>query len=72
MNAKKAFSKTSRLSVPQIDSPKNGNSFNKWRGSDTKASDLSRADANSRVNSKNRYDMFVKTKETPKGWSEKS
>ena len=63
-----AFSKTSRLSVPAPESPQNKN----WKRTDPNAQDLARADGGSAINSKNDFTTFIKTRETPVGWSEKS
>ena len=43
-----------------------------WQGNDAKAEDLASKDGSWRVNSKNDYFTFIKTKETPKGWFQKS
>lgn len=67
--ASQAFSKTSRLSVPAADSPTN---MKNWKRSDPNAQDLARTDGSSVINSNNDFTMFIKTKDTPVGWAEKS
>ena len=67
--ASQAFSKTSRLSVPAAESPTN---MKNWKRSDPNAQDLARTDGSSVINSNNDFNMFIKTKETPVGWAEKS